>query len=118
MNFWSIFLCVLTFFAVSLVLGWAWFSICGWDELFNCRNYKRLALVIPTSFLIVVLVVGFPTITQTKPEVVPQPTVEKKVMKKPAKKPKKPKKKETEDPQNNSEDDGTPRRFEDSGENQ
>lgn len=88
MSFWTIFLCVLTFVAVSLVVGWGWFSVCGWDELFNCRNYKPLVFVIPITFALAFLLVGFPVRTEIKTaEVAPQPKVEKITKKR--KKPKK-----------------------------
>ena len=88
MSVWAFVLYLLIIALTGLGVGWLWFSVCGWDKLFNCRNYKPLVVVIPITFALALLFIGFPVRTETKPVVVPAPVVEKKTTKKNTKKPK------------------------------
>ena len=89
MTFPSFILYVLVFMAVGFSAGGLWFLFCRWDTLFNCRNYKSLAVVIPGTFLLVFVVSVVIARTETKASTpIPPPVLQKKETKKPAKAPK------------------------------
>jgi hypothetical protein len=65
-SYWVFILCFAIAAVTALGVGALWFSLCPWDELFNCRNYKSLAVTIPITFALTFLFFGFPGQTQTK----------------------------------------------------
>lgn len=109
MSFWPFILCVLIIVVTALVVASLWFATCRWDGLFHCRNYKPLVIVIPITFALAFLIIGFP-VTETK-TVVPSPP---KKMEKPTKSRKKPKKEPVETNSESSEE----IRIDDNKENQ
>jgi hypothetical protein len=104
-SFWPFTLCVLIFVSTAIVVGSLWFAACRWDGLFNCRNYKPLVIVVPLTFALAFLLIGFPVRTETKTapntEITTPPKVEK-----PTKRKRKPKKEASE---NNSDQGNRPK---------
>ena len=78
MSFLTFLLCTLVFAAVSVVVGWAWFAFCRWNELLVARNYRVLVVVIPMTFLLAFAVNCFTQYESKPPEPFPIPRIEKK----------------------------------------